>query len=168
MANSGNFATTNSATGSFPRPAQQPIPPPVDRDSNKLILRGRIRSPKSALALHQYLWQADWENMRHRALVQRLLDGWPPHGRGSDARMGQGGRTNVNFGHVRRAFQKEVAPYNAVLESMDPICYIPTNYGTAEQRLWMEPIISEEWSRGHDQLAAIQCVVATDHPTLYL
>lgn len=142
---SGAFQSTSAAAGS-PKQSQQPIPPPVTSD-NKLILQGRIQNPKTALSLFQFLWFGDFQNMRVRALIARALDGFPPLSDANNARLGQRGKTNVNWGHVRRAFQEACMPFNDILESMFPLMYVPTNYGTDEERDWIEPILAEEISR---------------------
>jgi hypothetical protein len=141
-----SYDTTSAALGGKSGATTQGVPPSVDGDG-KLILTDRIPDPKSALNTWQILWQADYENMVERASIARLLQGFPPFSQANDRRLGKGGRTNVNFGHVRRAWEAACAPYDLSLESMFPICYIPTNYGDEQQREWMEPIISEEWSR---------------------
>lgn len=134
--NPGNVnSTTPQGTAS--------IPVPVDSEDNRLILRGRVRSPGTVKSVFGALWFADFQNMQMRAIIQRMLDGFPPYDNYDDKRFGQFGRTNVNWGFVRRAFDEEVAPYNDILESMSPICYLPTNYGENRERDWIEPILAE-------------------------
>jgi len=128
-------AAQNSQSGAM-------IPTPVTDDGD-LILKGRIRSPQTVAALWYSLWYADFGNMRMRTMIQRLLDGFPPYSDTVDQARGQGKRANVAFGHVRRAFDRACAPYNEVLESMEPLFSTPTTFGTvAEQQIW-EPAMAE-------------------------
>lgn len=123
------------------------LPVPYNPDTNTLEPTGRIKNVGEVVAMWASYWFADFENMQMRTLIQQILDGWPPYGLIRDRQLAQSGRTNVNWGFVRRAFQKEVAPYNEVLETMDPMFFIPTKYGTENDRLWIEPILSEEITR---------------------
>lgn len=142
----GNYSNNSPGAGDYNKGAQQPIPRPVD-DDGSLILRDLFKSPASAAANWQCMYRDDFRNMQHRALAQMPMDGFPPFSASNDRRMGQAGRTNTNFGHVRKTVMEQCAPFNAIMESMDPLAYIPTRYGTDIERLWIEPILAEEWTR---------------------
>ncbi len=61
--------------------------------------------------------------------------------------MGTAGRTNVNWGLGDQIAQDAEMPYNDLLDGVDTLFSMPTNWGTMSDRVYVEQVMAEEITR---------------------
>lgn len=122
------------------------IPNFVDKD-NKLVPKGRFKAADQVRSAFMVWWNADLVSSRMRAQAQDMIDGRSPYDPGRERLLGLSGRTNVNPGIAMQSQKEAEMPYMDILESMDVLGYIPTNYGNPDDRSMWETAISEEMTR---------------------
>lgn len=123
------------------------LPSIVDPSTNKVIKRGRVKSPAELKSAWDSLWWADLDSAKERALAQQWRDGAPPYSAHKDALLGKGGRTNVNWGIGDQIATDAEMPYNDLLDGVDTLFSMPTNYGTEGERIYNEQVMAEEVTR---------------------
>ena len=123
------------------------IPSIVDPSTNKIIKRGRVSSPADLVSAWDSLWWADLTSAQFRAIAQSWRDGAPPYSGRKEALMGTAGRTNVNWGIGDQIASDAEMPYNDLLEGVDTLFTMPTNYGSVSERVYLEQVMAEEVTR---------------------
>lgn len=122
------------------------IPPVVDPPGDP-VLRGRIKTPMALIgAYSSYEW-ADYGSTTERTLAQQMRDGVPPYDVLKERAMGLSGRANINWMLLDQAAMEAEQPYNNILEGIDYLCTMPTNYGEEQDRFYYEQVMSEEFNR---------------------
>jgi hypothetical protein len=130
------------------------LPSIVDPSTNKVIVRGRVKSPADLVSAWQSLWWADLDSAQSRARAQQWRDGMPPYSTRKEALMGTAGRTNVNWGLGDQIASDAEMPYNDILDGVDTLFTMPTNWGSGYSRMYVEQVMAEEITRmlrGWDQ-----------------
>jgi hypothetical protein len=118
------------------------IPPPTNADRTEIVDE-RVRTASDVVAAFMAMYTADLERARNRALVQSAVDGAPPYSDARNKSLGTYGRSNFNPGLAFKSIQKECAPYNEMLESMDILTTVPTKFGDEYERANYEPVLAE-------------------------
>lgn len=109
--------------------------------------RERLKDVKSATEIFQALRKADEPNAVNRARVQAMFDGSPPYSELQLRQSGQAFRTNLNFGEGESFLETAMAAYVDLVNSVDPLVSIYTNFGEETQRREYAGIIAEEITR---------------------
>lgn len=110
-------------------------------------MRDRIKNPASLASTYQALFTADFQASCARATVQSEVDGNPPFSEDQDRLHGIAGRTNINFGYLSQSQMDVERPYNAVFDSLDTFCTMPTKHGQPQDRMVWGQIMAEELTR---------------------
>lgn len=125
--------------------------PPVVTDDDKIILRGRVKTPFDALNAYGRMYDDDRRRSYDRALIQELLHDFPPQVNGT-ALEGKSEVSNVNWGDASRKFLEACAPYMPLPFTNKTLFNIPLKAPegekdgtTAERDIW-GGIIAEEAS----------------------
>ncbi len=123
------------------------LPSIVDPEDNEVITRGRVKSPANLVSAWDSLWWADLDSSQARNAAQQWRDGMAPYSPRREALMGKSGRTNVNWGIGDQIAQDAELPYNDILDGVDTLFSMPTNYGSPYQRNYNEQVMAEEITR---------------------
>jgi hypothetical protein len=118
---------------------------PVQEDGK--LLRSRIKDAKSAHEAYKRMKKADENSAWTRARVQAMLDGELPHDPAVQRQNGLADSCNVNWGQGEQLLSMATSPYIDLVESVDHLCTIPTNFGDDTARLDWEHVMAEEFSR---------------------
>ena len=118
---------------------------PVSEDGK--LLRSRIKNAKAAYDAYTRMKKSDEQSAITRSRVQAMLDGEPPYDAAAQRANGLAEMCNVNWGQGEQILAFSTAPYIDLIESVDVLCTIPTNFGDATTRLDWEQIMAEEFSR---------------------
>lgn len=123
------------------------MPSIVDPSTNQIIKRGRIKSPRELKSAWDSLWWADLDSAEARMKAQQWRDGIPPYSVRRETLMGNSGRTNVNWGLGDQIASDAEMPYNDLLEGVDTLFSMPTNFGDPSTRYYNEQVMAEEITR---------------------
>lgn len=123
------------------------LPSIVNPSTNKVIKRGRVKSPADLCSAWDALWWSDLESSQFRMKAQQWRDGMPPYSPRTEALMGTGGRTNVNWGLGDQIATDSEMPYIDLLEGVDTLFSMPTNWGSPSERVYVEQVMAEEITR---------------------
>lgn len=123
------------------------LPSIVDPSTNKIIRRGRLKSPSDLAAAWDALWWSDLESAQFRMKAQQWRDGLSPYSPRTEALMGTSGRTNVNWGLGDQIATDAEMPYIDLLEGVDTLFSMPTNWGSPSERVYVEQVMAEEITR---------------------
>lgn len=121
---------------------------PVQEDG-KLITapRSRIKNAKAAHESYMRMKTADENASYTRAKVQAMLDGEAPYDQAAQRMNGLAEMCNVNWGQGEQLLALATSPYIDLVESVDHLCTMPTNFGDPTARLDWEQTMAEEFSR---------------------
>ena len=106
------------------------IPSIVNPETQQVVTRGRVRSPADLTSAWESLWWADLDSAQARTAAQQWRDGMSPYSVRRESLMGNAGRTNVNWGIGDQIAQDAEMPYNDLLDGVDTLFSMPTNWGT--------------------------------------
>ena len=123
------------------------LPAIVSPTTGEIIKRGRVKSPADLKSAFDSLWWADLDSAQARMRAQQWRDGLPPYSVQRDQLLGNAGRTNVNWGLGDQIALDAEMPYIDLLDSLDILFTMPTNYGTASDRIYNEQVMAEEMTR---------------------
>lgn len=123
------------------------MPSIVDPSTNQIIKRGRVKTPNDLVSAYTSLWWADLDSAQQRTLAQQWRDGASPFSLRKERLMGMAGRTNVNWGLGDQIALDAEMPYNDLLEGVDTLFTMPTNYGDENNRYYYEQVMAEEVTR---------------------
>lgn len=123
------------------------LPSIVDPSTDQIILRGRVKSPADLKSAWDSLWWADLDSARARMAAQQWRDGIPPYSVRRETLMGTAGRTNVNWGLGDQIATDAEMPYNDILDGVDTLFSMPTNWGSPSDRIYPEQVMAEEMTR---------------------
>ena len=107
----------------------QPLLAPTQSEGKLLVRESRIRDVKAARKVNQRMKTADDNSSKERAKIQALIDGQPPYNQAELEQNGLADICNVNWGDAERLLQNALAPRIDMLESVETICTMPTNFG---------------------------------------
>lgn len=108
--------------------------------------RQRVKDARAAQSIYKNLKQGDQKSNAQRQRVQAMFDGTPPYSDATLKSMGQGFRTNVNFGEGENYLEEGLAAYVDMITSTDSLVRIETNFGEEKERKEWNRIMSEEYS----------------------
>lgn len=123
------------------------LPSIVDPSTNRIIKRGRVKSPADLKSAWDSLWWADLDSAEFRMRAQQWRDGITPYSVRKEALMGTAGRTNVNWGIGDQIATDAEMPYNDLLDGVDTLFSMPTNWGEVSDRTYVEQVMAEEITR---------------------
>jgi hypothetical protein len=135
------MATNPSSTTSLQ------LPSIVNPETNQIVARGRCKTPGDLVSAWTSLWWADLESSEFRMRAQQWRDGMAPYSPRKEALMGTAGRTNVNWGLGDQIALDAEMPYNDLLDGVDTLFTMPTNWGVMSDRLYVEQVMAEEITR---------------------
>jgi hypothetical protein len=105
----------------------------------------RIASVDAARAVYRTIKDSDSASSRNRALIDAMFNGAPPFNQNDLLELGQGERTNLDFGDAASLKEQALASYYDLTSSVDVLARVKIDYGTAEQRAEWSQIVSEEF-----------------------
>jgi hypothetical protein len=79
--------------------------------------------------------------------AQQWRDGMTPYSARKESLMGTSNRTNVNWGLGDQIASDAEMPYNDLLEGVDTLFSMPTNWGIPADRIYVEQVMAEEATR---------------------
>ncbi len=123
------------------------LPSIVNPETNEVITRGRVKSPADLKSAWDSLWWADLDSSEFRMRAQQWRDGMTPYSQRKEALMGTSTRTNVNWGLGDQIASDAEMPYNDLLEGVDTLFSMPTNWGQPGSRVYVEQVMAEEITR---------------------
>jgi len=123
------------------------LPSIVNPETNEIVKRGRLKSPADLKSAWDSLWWADLDSAQARMKAQQWRDGMTPYSSRKESLMGTAGRTNVNWGIGDQIAQDAEMPYNDILDGVDTLFSMPTNWGTMTDRIYVEQVMAEEITR---------------------
>jgi len=127
-------------------PSPEGILLPTQEDG-KLLTRSRIKDAKAAHEIYTRMRKADEASAITRSQVQAMIDGEPPQDQATLDANGLGQMCNVNWGQAEQLLSAATAPYVDLVESVDTLCTVPTNFGDRQARPEWEQIMAEEFTR---------------------
>jgi hypothetical protein len=107
----------------------------------------RVDSVDAARSIYLAIKKSDEGSSRNRALIDGMFNGNPPFNANDLIEMGQGDRTNLDFGDAAAIKEQALAGYYDLTSSVDKLARVQTNHGTSEQAAEWSEIISEEFHR---------------------
>ena len=107
----------------------------------------RIKDHSSLNAIYKNLVIADQAAASDRSKVMDMFDGAPPYDPIALRRMGQSYRANLNFGEAAADLEQALASYNDLVNSVDRLINIRTDFGDDSQKEEFGSIISDEFTR---------------------
>ena len=105
----------------------------------------RVADVDAARSIYLSLKKADEGSSRNRALIDGMFSGAPPFNANDLKEVGQGDRTNLDFGEAAALKEQALAGYYDLTNSVDKVARVRTNYGSPEQAAEWSEIISEEF-----------------------
>jgi hypothetical protein len=105
----------------------------------------RVADVDAARSIYLSLKKADEGSSRNRALIDGMFSGAPPFNANDLKEVGQGDRTNLDFGEAAALKEQALAGYYDLTNSVDKIARVRTSYGTPEQAAEWSEAISEEF-----------------------
>ena len=107
----------------------------------------RVTTVDAAYSIYRALKDSDQGSSKNRALVDGMFNGAPPFNQNDLTEMGQGERTNLDFGEAAALKEQALAGYYDLTSSVDVLARIKTDVGTPEQRVEWERVLAEEFTR---------------------
>jgi hypothetical protein len=107
----------------------------------------RVGDVDAARSIYLSLKKADEGSSRNRALIDGMFNGAPPFNANDLKEVGQGERTNLDFGEAAALKDQALAGYYDLTNSVDKLARIRTTYGSPEQAAEWSEIIGEEFHR---------------------
>lgn len=107
----------------------------------------RVTTVDAARSIYKALKDSDAGSSLNRALIDAMFNGSPPFNQDDLTEMGQGERTNLDFGEAAALKEQALAGYYDLTASVDSLARVSLDYGTPEQRVEWERVISEEFHR---------------------
>jgi len=134
----------------------------VDAELKTLDVKGkapetRIKDHAGLHSIYKNLIIADESSSADRTRIMDMLDGAPPYDPIVLRRMGQAYRANLNFGEGAADLEQALAAYNDLVNSVDRLVSVKTDFGDESQREEYGAIISEEFHR----------LITKDWPSFY-
>lgn len=117
----------------------------------------RIKDHAGLHSIYKNLIIADESSSADRTRIMDMLDGAPPYDPVVLRRMGQAYRANLNFGEGAADLEQALAAYNDLVNSVDRLVSVKTDFGDESQREEYGAIISEEFHR----------LITKDWPSFY-
>lgn len=105
----------------------------------------RVVDVDAARSIYLALKKADEGSSRNRALIDGMFNGAPPFNANDLKEVGQGDRTNLDFGEAAALKEQALAGYYDLTNSVDKVARVRTSYGTSEQAAEWSEVISEEF-----------------------
>lgn len=105
----------------------------------------RVSSVDSARSIYKAIKDSDQGSSKNRALVDAMFNGAPPFNAQDLVEMGQGERTNLDFGEAASLKEQALSGYYDLTSSVDVLARISIDYGSPEQRVEWERILAEEF-----------------------
>ena len=105
----------------------------------------RVSSVDSARSIYKAIKDSDQGSSKNRALVDAMFNGAPPFNAQDLIEMGQGERTNLDFGEAASLKEQALSGYYDLTSSVDVLARISIDYGSPEQRVEWERILAEEF-----------------------
>jgi hypothetical protein len=107
----------------------------------------RVDNVDAGRAIYLATKKADEGSSRNRALIDSMFNGAPPFNANDLIEMGQGDRTNLDFGDAAALKDQALAGYYDLTSSVDKLARVQTSHGAPEQQAEWNEIISEEFHR---------------------
>jgi len=107
----------------------------------------RVSTVDAARSIYETMWQSDLGSSRNRALVDGMFQGEPPFNADDLVEVGQSERTNIDFGIAAAIKEQALAQYYDLTASVPMVARVQTSYGTDEQQVDWNAIMSEEFHR---------------------
>ena len=107
----------------------------------------RVDNVDAGRAIYLATKKADEGSSRNRALIDSMFNGAPPFNASDLIEMGQGDRTNLDFGDAAALKDQALAGYYDLTSSVDKLARVQTSHGAPEQQAEWNEIISEEFHR---------------------
>jgi hypothetical protein len=107
----------------------------------------RVSSVAAARSIYTNIKTADESSSKNRALIDGMFNGNPPFRQSDLEEMGQGERTNLDFGEAAALKEQALAGYYDLTSSVDRFATVQLDAGTAEQRAEWSQVVSEEFHR---------------------
>lgn len=111
------------------------------------VPKSRVASVEAARSIYDSITKADEGSAKNRALIDGMFNGNPPFRQSDLVEMGQGERTNLDFGEAAALKEQALAGYYDLTSSVDVIARVKVDYGTDEQKAEWSQIVSEEFHR---------------------
>lgn len=105
----------------------------------------RIESVDAARNVYESVRKSDEGSSRNRSLIDGMFNGAPPFVQADLVEIGQGDRTNIDFGEAAALKDQALAGYYDLTSSVDVLARVETSYGTPEQQSEWNQILSEEF-----------------------
>lgn len=106
----------------------------------------RVDNVNSARSIYRAIKDSDLGSSRNRALVDAMFNGAAPFNQQDLIEMGQGERTNIDFGEASALKEQALAGYYDLTSSVDALARISIDFGSPEQKVEWERILSEEFT----------------------
>ncbi len=106
----------------------------------------RIKDVKAANTIYENLRDGDKVSAINRMRVQAMFDGTPPYSDQALRESGQAFRTNLNFGEGEKYLEQALSAYVDLINSVEQIVRVQTKFGTNNEQIEWNRIISEEYS----------------------
>jgi hypothetical protein len=107
----------------------------------------RVGDVDAARSIYLSLKKTDEGSSRNRALIDGMFNGAPPFNANDLKEVGQGERTNLDFGEAAALKDQALAGYYDLTNSVDMLARVRTTYGSPEQAAEWGEIIGEEFHR---------------------
>jgi hypothetical protein len=107
----------------------------------------RVDNVNSARSIYKAIKDSDQGSSKNRALVDAMFNGAAPFNQQDLIEMGQGERTNLDFGEAAALKEQALAGYYDLTSSVDVLARISIDYGSPEQKVEWERILAEEFTR---------------------
>ena len=111
------------------------------------VPKHRISTVDAARSIFKSLWTSDLGSSKNRALVDAMFGGAAPMSEGDLRESGQEDRANFDSGIAAAIKDQSLAQYYDLTSSVPILARVKIDYGTAEQRVDWEAVISEEGHR---------------------
>jgi hypothetical protein len=107
----------------------------------------RVDNVNSARSIYKAIKDSDQGSSKNRALVDAMFNGAAPFNQQDLIEMGQGERTNLDFGEASALKEQALAGYYDLTSSVDVLARISIDFGSPEQKVEWERILAEEFTR---------------------
>lgn len=117
------------------------------------IIKDRLPDAANARAMYKELVRGDLEANKRRAMEHAMFDGHPPYDSAQLKAMGQGHRTNLDYGDAAALMEDALAAYNDLNNGVDILARAEMEESdyTEEERSQKSAVISEEFTRTNKQ-----------------
>ena len=107
----------------------------------------RVATVDAARSIYDTIWTSDLGSSKNRSLVDAMFGGAPPFNPDDLVEIGQSERTNIDFGIAAALKDQALSQYYDLTASVPMLARVQTSYGTPEQQVEWNGIISEEFHR---------------------